>query len=128
MSAAMNTTNTADSSSSSSAQPPPRQSSATSTVGTVPMTSTSNIASVHFKVRCERLGHGEDVYLTPLEEYEDAAMNPVTIAQLLLQPPSPTNRHKVRNVSLLLEGRTKIEIREREKEKEQDIECLCVVF
>ena len=108
MSAAMNTTNTADSSSSSSAQaqaqPPPRQSSATSTVGTVPMTSTSNIASVHFKVRCERLGHGEDVYLTPLEEYEDAAMNPVTIAQLLLQPPSPTNRHKVRNVSLLLEG------------------------
>ena len=128
----MNTTNTADSSSSSAQaqpQPPPRQSSATSTVGTVPMTSTSNIASVHFKVRCERLGHGEDVYLTPLEEYEDAAMNPVTIAQLLLQPPSPTNRHKVRNVSLLLEGRTKIEReRKREKEKEQDIECLCVVF
>ena len=98
-------TNTADSSpSSAQPPPPPRQSSATSTVGTVPMTSTSNIASVHFKVRCERLGHGEDVYLTPLEEYEDAAMNPVTIAQLLLQPPSPTNRHKVRHVSLRLEG------------------------
>jgi hypothetical protein len=86
---AMNTnTNTADSSSSSAQQP------ASSTVSPI----TSNIASVHFKVRCERLGHGEDVYLVPLEENEDAAMNSAATAELLLKPPSPINRHKVRSL------------------------------
>jgi hypothetical protein len=82
-------TSTADSSSSS--QP------ATSTVAPV----TTNISSVHFKVRCERLGHGEDVYLVPLEENEDAAMNSAAISQLLLKPPSPTNRHKVRYLHIM---------------------------
>ena len=30
----------------------------------------STVASVHFKARCELLGHGEDVYMVPLEDNE----------------------------------------------------------
>ena len=62
-----------------------------------------NVASVHFKARCERLGHGEDVYLVPIErdkngnidggddDDDDTATPP---------PPSRNSRHKVSKVEL----------------------------
>ena len=66
----------------------------------------TTVAAVHFKVRCEQLGHGEDIYLVPyvappVDSDADVTMAGETGAllsatELLLQPPSPTSRHKVR--------------------------------
>eukprot|EP00532_Pseudo-nitzschia_australis_P016448 CAMPEP_0168258054 /NCGR_PEP_ID=MMETSP0141_2-20121125/6877_1 /TAXON_ID=44445 /ORGANISM="Pseudo-nitzschia australis, Strain 10249 10 AB" /LENGTH=1339 /DNA_ID=CAMNT_0008195183 /DNA_START=177 /DNA_END=4197 /DNA_ORIENTATION=+ len=73
-------------------------SSSTSSTSTSTSTSTSastappNVASVHFKARCERLGHGEDVYLVPIDQDgndndgNDNATPP---------PPSRNSRHKM---------------------------------
>jgi len=74
----------------------------------------SSVASVHFKVRCERLGHGEDIYLVPIEDSESkygneddddatsmklgvaaAAAQVVASEEELLKPLSPTHRHKM---------------------------------
>lgn len=70
----------------------------------------TTVAAVHFKVRCEQLGHGEDIYLVPyvappntVDSDADVTMAGETGAalsstELLLQPPSPSSRHKVRGV------------------------------
>jgi len=60
-----------------------------------------SVASVHFKARCENLGHGEDVYMVPLEdsevENEDAAADGDANANSNepIPPPSPMHRHKM---------------------------------
>ena len=76
----------------------------------------TTVAAVHFKVRCEQLGHGEDIYLVPYvappNTVVDSSDADVTMAgetgallsstELLLQPPSPSSRHKVRCVIYVL--------------------------
>ena len=59
--------NTSSTSGSSSLSAPSTSSSNTASTS-LPQ---STVASVHFKVRCETLGHGEDVYMVPLEDDED---------------------------------------------------------
>jgi len=56
--------------------------------------SAPDVASVHFKARCERLGFGEDVYLVPLDddEYEDPASGSGGVTP---PPPSPAGRNKM---------------------------------
>ena len=57
----------------------------------------STVASVHFKARCELLGHGEDVYMVPLEdtEHDNSNNNNNSNSNRPLPPPSPLHRHKM---------------------------------
>ena len=59
--------------------------STTTSASTPPSLPQSTVASVHFKARCETLGHGEDVYMIPLENNE----------AVTLDAPDASHRHKM---------------------------------
>ena len=80
--------------------------SAPSTGTTTPPTTNTNasaisaipkptVASVHFKARCETLGHGEDVYMVPLDDNDNDNDNEESISSKGNPPPSPAHRHKM---------------------------------
>mmetsp|Transcript_10696 Transcript_10696/g.27021 ORF Transcript_10696/g.27021 Transcript_10696/m.27021 type:complete len:413 (+) Transcript_10696:272-1510(+) len=87
--------------SASTAPPPSTGATSTSTSTTSTTASASSalpqptVASVHFKARCETLGHGEDVYMVPLDNNETDNDDDDDDNGEKGNPPSPAHRHKM---------------------------------